>query len=647
MSRLILRPAFEHSYLKHVLFTGTADQTRQWSDAFQIEFERRTVLGTCRWLLLCADSRAYRLFFMVWTPALMLGVCWIKWQALMHPALVVFILLGCLLNVGCALTRVDATVVRALWRHYDYRYLFISMLCYLIFSTWAQIGIYPVVWLCVQACVILPMALMTIHLDAVPEYPPAIKLVMLSLCVIWMLRLLLVDVIGDREYEDYAVCTWICVTTRRLANLCISQVILYLCKHLWFAAQETYHSRSAPANSPQLPWRKMMMLRIALHVHQAGRADMEVMSRGTIMPESAVAALAAAPAHALTWSLGTNTCPLYQVSMPPAQAVPTWTRPFQPLLTSNFYREAGGRLHVVAWCLSFLPMCVLMYLRWAPWSTLSSDVVGERARGGLFMLLMCGLLASVVVQLVYYLHWVDVQLCKYVMRQFEFVLVAYQLIIHALALGLFGEWTVVDSVSFHTVIVFCSNTYRLLLGVALLFIDAAVRAPRWCKLMWLGSQVLYTLIAIMMTSTSSRGTAEHWTPTSQPLCWWVCVDPGVAAWFSLCQITISYSKYLWRLTQTQHRCASLYVPFTMSVREPTYHEPECVLPHTFSDVMHLTTRQSSSELVPVPKRGCASEVHVRATVMDAYVHQPMHDTLPGQLGAAGEHDQSKTDANQV
>ena len=290
--RLHFRPLFENSALAGL----RALPEEQPLDQFHVEF-RKCTLVRARWLRRVAESRLYRSFFALWTPAVMISVCVLKLPPLAAPGPLALVCAGCFVNLLCALTRVDRTSVFALARHYDYLYLLATMWLYIAFSTWSQAPLQSELWLFMYVFVVAPMAMVTIHLDAVPTYPLAIKVVMLLLCVSWFLYLLAVDLAGRYEYADLSVCLWVCFTTRRLALLCVSQLLMYLLKHLAFTARDFLRARRARRRlepqdggaSGEGLWRKMAMLRIGLCAHYDALADEVV------------------------WTLAERSCPLYQI----------------------------------------------------------------------------------------------------------------------------------------------------------------------------------------------------------------------------------------------------------------------------------------------------------------------------------------------
>jgi hypothetical protein len=242
-----LRPAFENSIL-HALFV-TKEEELACADQLHLRLEKVDLLSNV-YIYRLAHSRLYRLWFLVATLFFTSSVILYQAEWMQRVEVTCVVLVVCVINMFCSLTRVDRHLLRALSQTFEWPYLLGVLYTFVVFNSLAQQqvdvngNVRPEQWSTMQIngfiqaiALCSPISFLLALLDAVPMYPVAVKCSILLCGLAILLRVLVLDLINYARHggalneataisPEHLLCigSWACATMKQIGNLFAGQV---------------------------------------------------------------------------------------------------------------------------------------------------------------------------------------------------------------------------------------------------------------------------------------------------------------------------------------------------------------------------------------------------------------------------------------
>lgn len=186
-----------------------------------------------------ANTRCYWVFMII-SIVLLIGVVAMSLSAT-FPALAPLIVLLASFVALCEATRVDRTLLNAVFRRFEFYFFMGHVMAFLIFSAWgAVLNGSPIHDMAsASVCYFFPSLFVAIS-DAIPSMPLVAKRTLLGIHIVNDLRVLVMNGFVSSSYSDQELCIAYCSTLRAVALSSFIQLTLW---HLKFLVRTVRYSR--------------------------------------------------------------------------------------------------------------------------------------------------------------------------------------------------------------------------------------------------------------------------------------------------------------------------------------------------------------------------------------------------------------------
>jgi len=191
------------------------------------------------WCYVVAHSQWYQLFL----PAFMLVYVVIHIFGAIQVVAINWTLFALMLMlVPIETTRYDRTILRSLFRRFEYYIVLISGLQYIVFGVWSQHLKYDLAAVIPSFTAALILHVGLASMDAAPMYPHWLRLVSVFLYVLNAARVFVMTRALDTRYEPFPVCVLFCTNTAVLSFSGLFTSTLFFCKYLVNLSRNRQHS---------------------------------------------------------------------------------------------------------------------------------------------------------------------------------------------------------------------------------------------------------------------------------------------------------------------------------------------------------------------------------------------------------------------